>query len=155
MFYFYIIVIVLFIYYTGLYKKLPKLISQCFEIVCIFLPCTTNVNEDIEGVYMSDFKQHGFNKHFMITKDAADDSLLTAIKYRGSKSSTDDPEKLLEKEIREMQKNALDVSYKFKTPVTKTEKGYDIFGTNAKKDGTLLMFEKDGKTVKYSKIRDV
>ena len=153
--YLYIIIIVLFLYYTGAYTKLPKPIPQYFEILGMFLPCSPTVNDDIEGVYESDFKQHGFNKHFMITKDAADDSKLISIKYRGSKSATDDPEKLLEKEISDMQRNALNATYKFKTSVTKNGEGYEIFGTNAERDGTTLVFKKDGKTVKYVKIRDV
>lgn len=134
---------------------MPKPIPQYFEMLGMLLPCSPTISEDIEGVYESDFKQHGFNKHFMITRDITDDSKLVSIKYRGSKSVTDDPEKLLEKEISEMQRDALDASYAFKTPVTKNGKTYAIFGTKTERDGTTLVLKKDGKTVKYIKIRDV
>jgi len=114
-----------------------------------------SVDCDIEGVYESDFKQHGFKKHFMITRDLENDANLISIKYRGSKSPTDDPVKLLEKEIMDMKKNALDTSYKHKTSVVMKGDMYEIFGTVAKKEGTVLVFKKDDKTVKYNKIRDI
>lgn len=153
---FYIIIAILFIYYTGLYEKLPEPVPKYFEIMGMFIPSVSpSVSDDIEGVYESDFKQHGFNKHFMITRDLANDANLVSIKYRGSKSPTDDPAKLLEKEIEDMKKNALNTAYKHKTPVVMKEDGYEIFGTVAKREGTTLAFKKDGKTVKYYKIRDV
>lgn len=153
---FYIVTIILFIYYTGTYSKLPDPFPQYFEIMNEFMPSLSPpVNDDIEGVYESDFKQHGFNKHFMITRDATDSSKLISIKYRGSKSVTDDPVKLLEKEIEDMTKNALDATYEFKTEVIVNEDGYEIFGSDIKKEGTTLIFKKDGKNVKYFKIRNV
>lgn len=153
---FYIIAIILILYYTGLYEKLPEPAPKYFEIIGMFIPnICPHVNDDIEGVYKSDFKQHGFNKHFMITKDPSDDSVLIAIKYRGSKSDTDDPDKLLEKEIADMRKNALDATYKHKSSVTMNGDCIEVFDTNAKKEGTTLVFTKDGKTVKYFKIRDI
>jgi hypothetical protein len=153
---FYIIIAILFLHYTGLYEKLPEPIPKYFEVLGMFIPSMyPSVDDDIEGVYESDFKQHGFKKHFMITRDLANDANLISIKYRGSKSPTDDPVKLLEKEISDMKKNALDTSYKHKTPVVMKGDVYEISGTVAKREGTVLVFEKDGKTVKYSKIRDI
>lgn len=152
----YIIIAILFLYYTGLYAKLPEPIPKYFEVMGMFMPSMfPSVNDDIEGVYESDFKQSGFNKHFMITRDLENKSNLIAIKYRGAKSPTDDPVKLLEKEIVDMKKNALDTSYKHKTPLVIKGDGYEIFGTAAKREGTVLVFKKDGKTVKYNKIRDI
>jgi hypothetical protein len=138
------ILILILIFYTRIYEPFPNSISQYFN----------RVNEDIEGIYRSDFKHLGFNKHFMITKDV-DDSKLIVIKYQGSKSDTDDPDKLLEKEIKEMRNNALNASYKFKTLVIKNENGYTIFDTDVKRDGTTLMFKEDEKMVSYVKIRDI
>ena len=139
-----------------MYEKLPEPAPKYFEIIGMFIPsCSPSVNDDIEGVYESDFKQHGFNKHFMITRDPENDAKFIAIKYRGSKSTTDDPIKLLEKEICDMKKNALNATYKHKTPVIVNNDDYEIFGTTAKRDDTTLLFKKDGKTVKYYKIRDI
>jgi len=153
---FYIIITIMFLHYTGMYAKLPEPIPKYFEVMGMFMPSMSpSVDDDIEGVYESDFKQHGFKKHFMITRDIANDANIIAIKYKGSKSPTDDPVKLLEKEITDMKKNALDTSYKHKTSVVMKGDGYEIFGTVAKKEGTVLVFKKDGKTVKYSKIRDI
>lgn len=153
---FYMIIVILFLYYTGLYVKLPEPIPKYFELVGMFIPSMSHsVDDEIEGVYESDFKQHGFKKHFMITRDPSDDTKLISIKYRGSKSTTDDPDKLLEKEILDMKKNALDTSYKHKTPVILKDNRYEIFGTIAKREGTVLVFKKDNKTVKYRKIRNI
>jgi hypothetical protein len=149
---FHIIITILFLHYTGLYEKLPEPIPKYFEVIGIFMPSMSSPTDDIEGVYESDFIQHGFKKHFMITRDIENDANLISIKYRGSKSPTDDPVKLLKKEIADMKKNALDTSYKHKTPVVMKGDGYEIFGTVAKREGAVLVFKKDGKTVKYSKI---
>jgi hypothetical protein len=149
---FYIIIAILFFHYTNLYAKLPEPIPKYFEVIGMFMPNMSSVDNDIEGVYESDFIQHGFKKHFMITRDLDNNANLISIKYRGSKSPKDDPVKLLKKEIADMEKNALDTSYKHKTPVVMKGDEYEIFGTVAKKEGTVLVFKKDGKTVKYSKI---
>lgn len=153
---FYIIIAILCLHYSGLYSKLPEPAPKYFELLGMFMPSMSpSVDCDIEGVYESDFKQHGFKKHFMITRDLENDANLISIKYRGSKSPTDDPVKLLEKEIMDMKKNALDTSYKHKTSVVMKGDMYEIFGTVAKKEGTVLVFKKDDKTVKYNKIRDI
>lgn len=155
MIWFYVMFIVLFLYYTNIYSKLPDPVLKYFKILEMVLPECNSVNNDIEGIYESDFKQHGFNKHFMITKDVSDDNKLVSIKYGGSKSPTDDPTKLLEKEIEDMKKNALDVSYELKTAVVINDKKYEIFGKNATRDGTTLIFKDCDKTIKYFKIRDI
>jgi hypothetical protein len=113
------------------------------------------VNDCIEGVYESTTKYLGFHKHFIIVKNATDESKLIAIKYRGSKSPTDDPNKLLEKEIMDMKNDALDVKCKFTHPVTPIDGGYNLFGKDAKRDGTTLIFKGDDGSVKYNKIRDL
>lgn len=153
----YIIAIILILYYTGLYAKLPDPAPTYFSILDSILPPLfgLSVNDEIEGIYESDFKQHGFKKYFMITRDISDDTKLVAIKYRGSKSSTDDPKKLRDKEIMDMRSNALKADYAYKKPVTKTDTGYNVYGVNAARKGTTLIFNKDGKTVKYYKIEDL
>tara|TARA_Y100000389_G_C17080044_1_gene326162 strand:- start:102 stop:539 length:438 start_codon:yes stop_codon:yes gene_type:complete len=144
---------VLFLYYTRLYSILPEPIPNYFNILSAFLPDLSTVSENIEGIYESVHKQHGFHIHFMITSDILDDKKLIAIKYRGSKNITDDPVKLLEKEILEMKTSALDSEYEYKTPVLKNETGYTIFDEYVEKDGKYLIFKKENLT--YEKIRDL
>lgn len=150
---FYIIVVILFLYYTSLYRKLPGGLPGMFVLLDDILP-GYQVTDSIEGVYESEAKYLGFNKHFIITKNADDDAKLVAIKYRGSKTSTDDPAKLLEKEISEMKEAALNSQYKHKSAVEPIDGGYKLFDADAKRDGTTLIF-KDPEIGKYYKIRDL
>lgn len=153
MIYVYIIAIILFLYYTNLCKKLPTAFSKWFQLLDSVLP-SYQCGEGIEGVYESKAKYLGFHKHFIITKDAKDDTKLIAIKYRGAKSSTDDPEKLLDKEIGEMKDAALNPEYEHGSLVEPIDGGYKLFDTDAKRDGTTLTFKGENSAV-YFKIRDL
>lgn len=146
----YIIVIILILYCTGFYLKLPEPLPQYFEMIAGPI-----VNDELEGIYESDFEQHGFKKYFMITKDITDDTQLITIRYRGSKSPTDDTYKLKKKEIDDMKANALKADYEFKGKVTKTGNKYTIFETNVTRSGTVLIFNKNGKITKYFKIQNI
>lgn len=153
---FYIIVItIIVLYYSDTYKLLPQSLHKYFNAIGVFMPDITPVNNDIEGIYRSENKHHGFYKHFMITRDPSDDTKLISIKYRGTKNITDDPDKLFEKEVLDMKKNALDVNYEHKIPVTKKENKYIIYDNEVTKDETVLIFEHDKKKIKYFKIKDI
>lgn len=153
----YIILIIIVLYYTGFYYNLPEPIPTYFSIFDVMLPPLfgPSVNDEIEGIYESNFKQNGFKKYFMITRDISDDTKLVTIKYRGSKSSTDDPKKLRDKEIMDMRSNALKADYAHKKPVIKTDTGYNIYEVDVTREGTTLIFNKDNKTVKYYKIQNL
>lgn len=157
MYWLYTILIILFLYYTGLYTKLPDPVPNVFGVLDIFMPplIGVSVNDDIEGIYESDFKSHGFKKYFMITKDITDDKKMILVQYRGSKSSTDDPVKLRNKEISDMKNNALDATYKHKVSVSVDGDKITIFDSDAVRKGTTLVFKKNGITKKYYKIQDV
>lgn len=152
---FYIIAVILFLYYTNLAGKLPEPFPKLFSALDDVLPGYP-ISDSVEGVYESETKHLGFHKHFIITKGADDDTKLIAIKYRGSKSSTDDPAKLLEKEITEMKDAALDPKYEHQSEVKPIDGGYNLFGIDAKRDGNTLVFKDPEKgSVKYFKIRDL
>jgi hypothetical protein len=137
-----------------MYTKLPEPFPKLFEVLDDMLPGYA-VSDSVEGVYESETKHLGFHKHFIITKDAADDTKLSAIKYRGAKSSTDDHVKLLEKEITEMKDDALNPKYEHKSSVEGIDGGYKLFDIDAKRDGTTLIFKSEKGSIKYFKIRDL
>lgn len=133
---FYVVIIILLLYYTKLYKSLFN---------------SVNINDSIYGVYRSEHKILGFYKHFIITQHPVSDDKKILVRYQGKKNPTDDQDKIFNKELEEMKNNALDPQYESEDVTIKNNK-ISINDKDVKRDGHSIIF--DNNTI-YKKIQNL
>lgn len=145
---FYIIVLIIIIYYTGLYIKLPEPIFSLFLTLDNVLPGEI-MTDDIEGIYESENKQHG-TTYFIICKEGTN---LVYLKSKAHLSETDDPEKFRDKQILDLKKNVFTDIDKKEIHVVNDK--LQIGDTTLKKEEIRLYLTKNNESTLYIKIRNI
>lgn len=146
---FYIIILILILYYTGLYENLPEPLPGYFSVLDDVLPGEV-ITDDLDGIYESENTTTN-TTYFIIAKDGTDFIYLKSNMYL---TDTDDFKKFKNKQIDILRKNVFTSNNK--QTIQKINNKYMVDGDiELKKDNennVCLLLIKNGEPTPYIKI---